>query len=1245
MDARRKLSARREQGAALILVLAFVVLVTGLVVAYFVRATSDRPVAHASFNQTKADQLVASATDNIIGDLRQEIVNGSTATTVGGFTTYTPTAAGNMIPQRSGNAAGVSNLIRRSVRSDPIPAPGLVSRASEVNSTTDISANGRSITSSRWNSHYLVPKKNTSTDDSVPIDAFTAATPDWVYLTNNGAAVITAPSASALGRYAYAIYDEGGLLDMNVAGYPTGTIAIQSGRKGSVAFADLTVLGQYGLPNPSSGGTPVYQIDRLVGWRNYATTQPTNSFPDSVPVGQAFARNFQTSSTAATNYFNVVVNNPNGFLKARGDPLPSPTAWPNPSPAPYPWNDQTDQIFLTRQQLLAFRTTTQFSPNALQYLGTFSRESNSPSFSPSTPPGSTIDYAALSSTSNAVNPNFLLRRVGTGFTRFDGTAATTGEPLVKTRFALSRLAWITYKGPSAVVYAANNSDPAITQLTAAGVPLSTIQAGTAANIKACFGLVWDSRAYVPATGTTPSKGQQWVYISPSSANTGGNFDPVTNATGNPASAIKRLDTVASEDREPDFFELLQATILSGSLGENTGGGVTAGAGDVQAAKTFPDLHMSNTTLHALSIGAAIIDQADPDSIPTRVQCKPATATVWWTAYGVESLPYITQIYPITGTSPVVATPRQWATYLLFQLWNPHIGAALSPAAPQVRLRVDGGIAIFTGGNGQTYSTATDKQILLIPATGQSMALVSGALPPTSTPAPLTTSISASAPAVGSATAPCGFEVLPPKLTGSGTSITNYVGLRLLPDKTLVGAVSGQAPPQLEMYLGTDPTHQFNVTMEYDAGGGAWVPYNHFIGIIDRNSVINGVTGSWINGATVPVHNSGNLAGTPSTSTSTNSDQFSAARLTDSPLPDCLMKSDPRATRFGIFQMKTNPTTNGRITESLWPSGSLTAPNGYGGAIADPAGPVEHAPIRFSGQPYFPATFCINDGQPSSIRNTVTTNYADNDGIIRPADSTYPDPSIVTKGSSTPYYATSTDYHPIILNRPFRNVAELGYVFRDLPWKSIDLFTDHSADAGLLDVFTINDGIGLWAANGSFLAMGAVPTMIAGQVNLNASQAAVLQPILAGAIWDELDFTNTVSKTGTTATAAPVMASNIVTATDPTSSTPLLNRSELLTRANLPLAILPLPTGGTHNQSVKARREVVGRAISSVSQTRTWNLMIDVVAQSGRYPPTATTAADLKTKFIVEGEQRYWVHVAIDRFTGEVIDRQVEVVKE
>ncbi len=32
-------------------------------------------------------------------------------------------------------------------------------------------------------------------------------------------------------------------------------------------------------------------------------------------------------------------------------------------------------------------------------------------------------------------------------------------------------------------------------------------------------------------------------------------------------------------------------------------------------------------------------------------------------------------------------------------------------------------------------------------------------------------------------------------------------------------------------------------------------------------------------------------------------------------------------------------------------------------------------------------------------------------------------------------------------------------------------------------------------------------------------------------------------------------------------------------------------------------------------------------------------------FIVEGEHRYWVYVAIDRLTGQVLNKQIEVVNE
>jgi hypothetical protein len=436
-------------------------------------------------------------------------------------------------------------------------------------------------------------------------------------------------------------------------------------------------------------------------------------------------------------------------------------------------------------------------------------------------------------------------------------------------------------------------------------------------------------------------------------------------------------------------------------------------------------------------------------------------------------------------------------------------------------------------------------------------------------------------------------------------------------------------PRLMLQMGangtTAPANRFNATLEVDAGAGTWVPYNHFVGITDTNPSYS-FRDSWITDAALPVRDSLVSAGTPRA--------FDTAQLTQSP-PAVYMKADPRATRFGIFQMDTNPTTSSRIALSLWPSGSPTVPNGFGGNVGDPGGPVEHAPNRFSGAAYYPATFCINppNGLPDSPRDTAVSTYPDNDGVTRPADAIYPG-GATTTGSSTPYYTTSTSYHPIMLNRPFRNVAELGYAFRDLPWKTLDFFTDKSADAGLLDVFTINDGTQVAAATSTRTQ---VPTVVAGQINLNATQAVDLQSVLAGTILNELDNNNTVSNTGTGAIAAPVLASNIVNAT---STARMLNKSELQTRAGLPTTILP--TASNDNQAVKARREVVARATSSISQTRVWNLVIDVVAQSGHFKPNA---GSLQNDFVVEGEQHYWVHVAIDRFTGRVLDKRIELVNE
>jgi hypothetical protein len=71
------------------------------------------------------------------------------------------------------------------------------------------------------------------------------------------------------------------------------------------------------------------------------------------------------------------------------------------------------------------------------------------------------------------------------------------------------------------------------------------------------------------------------------------------------------------------------------------------------------------------------------------------------------------------------------------------------------------------------------------------------------------------------------------------------------------------------------------------------------------------------------------------------------------------------------------------------------------------------------------------------------------------------------------------------------------------------------------------------------------------------------------------------------------------------------------------------------------RETPMRVLSGQGQAGTWNLLIDLIAQTGKYPAIPVPVE----KFAVEGERRYWVHVAIDRQSGQVIDQQIEQVNE
>ena len=101
---------------------------------------------------------------------------------------------------------------------------------------------------------------------------------------------------------------------------------------------------------------------------------------------------------------------------------------------------------------------------------------------------------------------------------------------------------------------------------------------------------------------------------------------------------------------------------------------------------------------------------------------------------------------------------------------------------------------------------------------------------------------------------------------------------------------------------------------------------------------------------------------------------------------------------------------------------------------------------------------------ASSQNIVATGagtyFMDPDGVVRRAMGGYntynstgsptlglpmapapPPPGVIYNSSTTP----TPSSRPIMLHRPFRSVAELGYVFSDRPWKNLDFFSPESGD--------------------------------------------------------------------------------------------------------------------------------------------------------------------------------------------------------
>ena len=258
--------------------------------------------------------------------------------------------------------------------------------------------------------------------------------------------------------------------------------------KNAEAFADLTQLG-----------LTQQQINALIGWRNNATMSASGSLPTYLMD--------LTTAGGQLNYRNFILGNTNGFLATA-----SATAGSS--------SGTTDHQFATRQSLIQFLvngvgqsgSATTSLQSALQYLGTFTRGVNAPTYTPS---ASRPKVAASGTHPNDddFNPSTINDvRVVTNFVRAsDGATAQIGEPLLKYRFPLSRLA----------LFGDNNDKTA----------------DTTSDIYKYFGL------------TRSVASNPWTYDH--------------GSTGK----IMTLAQVAAAGREADFFETLQAGMTFGSLGK------------------------------------------------------------------------------------------------------------------------------------------------------------------------------------------------------------------------------------------------------------------------------------------------------------------------------------------------------------------------------------------------------------------------------------------------------------------------------------------------------------------------------------------------------------------------------------------------------------------------------------------------------------------------------------------------------
>ncbi len=166
-------------------------------------------------------------------------------------------------------------------------------------------------------------------------------------------------------------------------------------------------------------------------------------------------------------------------------------------------------------------------------------------------------------------------------------------------------------------------------------------------------------------------------------------------------------------------------------------------------------------------------------------------------------------------------------------------------------------------------------------------------------------------------------------------------------------------------------------------------------------------------------------------------------------------------------------------------------------------------VAGGGNNYYAGMYNENSAtKPFDSLTTDNTYMYDADGVLRPGDGYLGYPN----SANSPYITGQTSARPLILHRPFRSVAEMGYAYRGMTaWKTVNFFSSNSGDAGLLDFFSLEDA-----------------PMVAGKINLNTFQAKTLAAALNGAYRTESpgDY---LTPTDASAVASAIVTHNMTAA--------------------------------------------------------------------------------------------------------------------